>query len=143
MEGYATRLLKHFNWHGVAMVEFKLNHQGEPFLLEVNPRFWGSINQAVQAGVDFPYLLYQLAVDGDVRPVLSYREGVVTRNSLLDICSYIHGMVSKSPTMNPNPYIQFPYFDDIFSIDDPAPIFAAIKSIRRNSNILRNSNPAE
>jgi predicted ATP-grasp superfamily ATP-dependent carboligase len=30
-------------------------------LLEVNPRFWASIQLAVTCGVDFPYLLYRLA----------------------------------------------------------------------------------
>ena len=85
MEKIATDLLKHMNWHGVAMVEFKLDKTNrKPVLIEVNPRFWGSINQAVMSGVDFPYLLYKMAVDGDVKPVLNYKLGVKTRFLLND-----------------------------------------------------------
>ncbi len=128
MEEYATRLLEHFSWHGIAMVEFILSYEGVPFLLEVNPRFWGSINQAVQSGVDFPYLLYQMAVDGDVRPVFSYQEGVVTRNCLLDLCAGFQGFSRRLPFQDRDPHLQFPFHDDIFSLEDPLPFFSAIRS---------------
>ena len=57
------RLLGPLGWHGVAMLEFKQDaaHR-EVFLIEVNGRFWGSLQLAIAAGVDFPYLTYQLAV---------------------------------------------------------------------------------
>ncbi len=57
----ALRLLEELHWHGVAMVEFKASALGEPCLMEINPRFWGSLELAVRAGVDFPYLAFQLA----------------------------------------------------------------------------------
>ncbi len=137
MEELATRLLRHFSWHGIAMVEFKLTSEGNPILLEVNPRFWGSINQAVQAGVDFPYLLYQMAIDGDVRSVLSYQEGVVTRNSILDMCSYIQGIRRKTAQIDLNPHLQIPFHDDIFAVDDPTPFFAAIRAgVRQYDRLL-------
>ncbi len=80
MEEYACRLLTHLKWHGVAMVEFKLDRRtGTPVFLEINPRFWGSLNQAVCAGVDFPRLLYEMAISGDVSPTFNYRVGVRTR----------------------------------------------------------------
>lgn len=135
MENYAIRLLSHFSWHGLAMVEFKLTPEGVPFLLEVNPRIWGSINQAVQSGVDFPYLLYQMAVGGDVKPVLSYREGVVTRNTMLDIFTYVQSITRKKSNFNKNPCLQIPFYDDILTLDDPIPVFRAcemgIKEFRK------------
>ena len=39
----------------------------------------------MDAGIDFPYLLYRLAADGDVEPVFSYREGVRLRWWLGDL----------------------------------------------------------
>ena len=57
-----TRLLSALDWHGPAMVEFRRDPRDGQFkLLEVNPRFWGSLQLAVHAGVDFPYRYYQLA----------------------------------------------------------------------------------
>ena len=80
MEKIAIKLLQYINWHGVAMVEFKLDKRtNKPLLLEVNPRFWGSINQAIVSGVDFPFLLYTMATEGDIKPVLNYKLGVKTR----------------------------------------------------------------
>lgn len=56
----SLKLLRSLKWHGVAMVEFKRNGAGKPMLMEINPRFWGSLELAVRCGVDFPYLAYQL-----------------------------------------------------------------------------------
>jgi predicted ATP-grasp superfamily ATP-dependent carboligase len=80
LENYAEKILTHINWHGVAMVEFKYNEEtDEAWLLEINPRFWGSLSLAVCAGVDFPYLTYRLAVDGGVESCLDYSTGIKSR----------------------------------------------------------------
>ena len=52
---YRRRLLRALGWHGVAMVEFKRERAtGVPFLMEINGRFWGSLQLAIDAGLDFP-----------------------------------------------------------------------------------------
>lgn len=57
----ASRLISALRWTGVAMVEFKrCNIRNQPFLMEINPRFWGSLQLSISAGVDFPWLLYLL-----------------------------------------------------------------------------------
>lgn len=61
------RLLDPLDWHGVAMVEFKVDDAGRAWLIEVNARFWGSLQLAVDAGADFPARLYSLAV-GEPQP---------------------------------------------------------------------------
>lgn len=74
---YGLRMLKALKWHGVAMVEFKKDSRDEMFkLMEINPKFWGSLDLAIASGVNFPYLLYKMATDGDVNPVFSYKVGV-------------------------------------------------------------------
>lgn len=52
----AERLLRAMEWHGPAMVEFRDDGERPPYLMEVNGRFWGSLQLAVSAGVDFPRL---------------------------------------------------------------------------------------
>jgi predicted ATP-grasp superfamily ATP-dependent carboligase len=74
---YGFRLLKALHWHGVAMVEFKKDVRDNQFkLMEINPRFWGSLDLSIASGVDFPYLLYKMAVEGDIKPTFSYRTGL-------------------------------------------------------------------
>jgi len=77
---YASDLLRSMNWHGVAEVEFRVDSRDSiPKLMEINARFWGSMNVAIESGVDFPYLLYLLAMGKRIRPVFNYRFGVKYR----------------------------------------------------------------
>jgi protein-tyrosine-phosphatase/predicted ATP-grasp superfamily ATP-dependent carboligase len=57
----AERLLTALKWHGVAMVEFKMDAKGQYWLMEINPRLWGSLALSIDAGVDFPAGLLQIA----------------------------------------------------------------------------------
>lgn len=80
MKDLGVRLLKALKWYGVAMVEFRRDtNQGKPVLMEINPRFWGSLSLAMAAGVDFPSLLYEMAIKGDVEEILNYKVGVKAR----------------------------------------------------------------
>jgi len=84
---HARSLLDNVRWHGIAMVEFRIAPDGTPFLMEINTRFWGSLQLAVDAGVDFPYLLYQLACGVHLDPVESYKTGTRLRWLLGDLDS--------------------------------------------------------
>ena len=51
---YGKGLLDYLNWHGVAMVEFKKdNLNGKVYLMEINPKFWGSHDLAISSGINF------------------------------------------------------------------------------------------
>lgn len=81
----AQAILDFVGWHGVAMVEFKVAPDGTPYLMEVNGRFWGSLQLAIDAGVDFPWLLFQLATGKDLDAVNAYSIGVRWRWWLGDL----------------------------------------------------------
>jgi len=73
-------LLASIGWYGSANVEFKIDQRDNtPKLMEVNPRLWGSLQLAIASGINVPYLLYQLAVDGDVKPSFEYKTDVKFR----------------------------------------------------------------
>jgi predicted ATP-grasp superfamily ATP-dependent carboligase len=72
-------LLRCLDWDGVAMVEYKLDGYGTPHLMEINGRFWGSLQLAIDAGVDFPRLLVSAALGRPEPPRLEYRVGVRSR----------------------------------------------------------------
>ena len=51
----AKRLLEHFSWRGLAMIEFKIDRStGTPYLMEINGRVWGSLQLAIDAGWTSP-----------------------------------------------------------------------------------------
>ena len=123
----AGHLLSSLKWTGVAHVEFKIDpRDGKPRLLEVNPRFWGSLALAIEAGVDFPYLLFKLAMDGDIEEVREYKEGVMTRWLIPgDLLHFI-----KNPgrfRMRPG-FFDFSIKDDIISLHDPLPTLGRLLS---------------
>jgi predicted ATP-grasp superfamily ATP-dependent carboligase len=76
----SAALLRSLNWRGVAMVEYKVDAAtGTPCLMEINGRFWGSLQLAIDAGVDFPVLLVAAATGQKPRPVHTYRPGIRSR----------------------------------------------------------------
>ncbi len=124
-------LLKSLNWIGVGMVEFKVDpRDGIPKLMEVNPRFWGSLQLAIVSGVDFPHLILKMAKGESFEPVLHYRVGKRCRWLLLgDILHFFN---------NPNRFHLHPsffrFFDpdtsyDIISKDDPLPVLGSAATL--------------
>jgi predicted ATP-grasp superfamily ATP-dependent carboligase len=72
----SIRLLDALKWDGVAMVEYKRDDQtGRHFLMEINPRFWGSLQLAVDSSVDFPWYQYQAIEGEEVTPVTRWEIG--------------------------------------------------------------------
>jgi predicted ATP-grasp superfamily ATP-dependent carboligase len=83
---YAQALLDELRWQGVAMVEFKMDQASQTLkLMEINGRFWGSLQLAIDAGVDFPFLLLQTMADEPMKPIDTYRMGVKSRWFLGDL----------------------------------------------------------
>jgi len=98
LKQYAQQLLDHVHWHGVAMVEFRITPDGQPYLMEVNTRFWGSLQLAIDAGVNFPALLVQheLGIAGEPSTT-EYRKGQRLRWLLGDLDSLYLYLKSAYP----------------------------------------------
>jgi predicted ATP-grasp superfamily ATP-dependent carboligase len=76
----ACELLNSIGWNGVAMLEFKRDRRdGKPKLIEINGRLWGSLQLAIDAGVNFPVMLLRLARGEHVSPTMTYRVGIRNR----------------------------------------------------------------
>ena len=116
----ALRLLKAMGWSGVAMVEFRIDaRDGSLKLMEVNPRFWGALHLSILSGVDFPYLLYRMIMDGDIEPAADYQEGVRCRWLLPgDILWCLN---APKTWQNLREFLRFGTPDDILSLHDPGP----------------------
>ena len=68
--------------------------------MEVNGRFWGSLELAVDAGVDFPFLAFQLArgIRPDAPP--EYQPGVKNRWILGDLDHLLLRLFRSADALN-------------------------------------------
>ena len=124
----AISLLKSLDWIGPAMVEFRIDARtGEPKLMEINPRLWGALHLAIMSGVDFPYLIYKLAVNGDVKPVFKYKTGVRCRWLIPGDMMHFFSNPARF-RLNPG-FFTRTHGDDIISLDDPLPTIGRISSL--------------
>jgi len=133
----AEKLLADAGWSGVAMVEFKRDlRDNRCKLMEVNARFWGSLQLAISAGIDFPYLLYRMATGGINTAPNHYRLDRISRWELGDLDHVIIRMkkehsnlvLPKSAPSKWNTLARFiidffrPNFRlEVFRCDDPRP----------------------
>lgn len=133
LEDYAVKLLESVSFHGIAMVEFKYDEQsGNCWFIECNPRFWGSVGLAINSGVNFPYLLYKMALEGDFEPVMNYKEGVIAEWWLGDKIAMMKNIFSLNGKLSAFLSYQkrIDFLDDFYK-DDPLPFFAWIYLLAR------------
>lgn len=133
------KLLRELDWHGPAMVEFKRDERDGSFkLLEINPRFWGSLALPVHAGVDFPYLYYQLSAGEPIQEVFDY-EGIGCHTIqgelayLKSILTHTHDFAEKPDLLTAignvaASLVQHPNFDYL-DFDDPKPFIRQMLNI--------------
>jgi predicted ATP-grasp superfamily ATP-dependent carboligase len=130
--GKTHTLLQKYSWEGVAMVEYRIDHNGSPFLMEINPRFWGSLQLAIDAGYDFPRaLIYPEQVSGfelnlspqRLRWELGTLDHLLIRYKRKGIMSLLQGLASN----------EFQFFKpdtrgEILRLSDPLPFLAELRN---------------
>lgn len=83
---YAVKLMDKLKWTGIAMIEFKVSLDGVPYLMEVNPRIWGTIPLYIASGIDIPVVAYELFVNKKVdRYSNRFKEGIEMRFLIEDL----------------------------------------------------------
>jgi predicted ATP-grasp superfamily ATP-dependent carboligase len=144
LKTFGLKLLRKLNWQGIAMVEFKRDRKDDQFkLMEVNGRFWGSLQLSIASGVDFPYLLYQLINNKQIKQVKHYNVGTKCRWLLPGDILHLISVLKSNKTIDldlrkPNKLKTikefFRFFEkdlhyDVISLKDPLPIAANIWSL--------------
>jgi len=121
----AIKLLTSMKWTGLAMVEYATDpRDGVLKLLSVNPHVWGSLQLSILAGVDFPYLLYRMALGEEIEPNLSYKTGIKCRWLLPgDLLWYL---ATPGKLKNLSSLVTLNTADDIMSLSDPGPTMGFI-----------------
>ncbi|WP_334013434.1 carboxylate--amine ligase [Alteromonas sp. S167] len=100
MRDFASRILNSVNWHGAAMIEYRVARDGTPHLMEINTRLWGSLQLAIDAGVDFPSLLLDGEDGKELTPITNYKKRIQLRWLLGDLDNLY--LTLKDPVFSPN-----------------------------------------
>jgi len=135
MQSFAAKLLSAVTWTGAAMVEFRVAEDGTPYLIEVNGRFWGSLQLAIDCGVDFPWLLHQSMQGSVAAGPQAYAVGRRLRWLLGDVDSLLIALREGSSSRSTKARALLAFLQsfadpacrqEIFRIGDPHPGFREI-----------------
>jgi predicted ATP-grasp superfamily ATP-dependent carboligase len=139
LTAYADVLVQKLEWEGPIMVEFKVDADTrEPYLMEINGRFWGSLPLSVFAGVDVP-MLYARAVGEGVVPTepVTARAGVRSMHHLGDVRHMLRVLFARDPMRSVlyprrmqalRDFVSFPrgVHNDVWSFGDMKPALMEI-----------------
>jgi len=124
LERGVGRLLRKLGWSGVFQVQFICSPKGEHYLIDLNPRIYGSIALAIAAGLNLPGIWTDLLL-GKRPHVDGYRVGARFRQEDKDArvlakmlmdgerLGVLQGLVPRHATTHA-----------IFSLRDPMPLLA-------------------
>jgi len=72
---YGRKVCEKLKWDGPLMAEFKYSQErDEYYLIELNPKLWGSLDLTIKAGVNVPEILIRLALGEEVKPIKTYKK---------------------------------------------------------------------
>lgn len=134
LRAHAAAIIEALGYEGPLQIEFKRDPGDGTFkLLEINPRFWGTLDFSIRLGMDFPGQVRDLALGRPVRRNLQYPVGARYRfyfpqsaEALLQLAR-VHGWRSTIGIAKG----RRPAFRD-FDPRDPLPdIRRAAKTLRR------------
>ena len=120
-------IMEKIDWYGVVELEYMKDADGKYVFMEINPRFWNSLQLSILAGVDFPWMLYQTATGNEIAEIHRYRPGIRCQWKYPgDIMHFIFNRHRFS--MNPSFFSgrKNNMYDDMASIDDPLPLIGFI-----------------
>ena len=132
----ARRLLAAMRYTGLAEVEFKYDEGDRRFkLLEVNPRAWTWHALCLRAGVDFPYLLWQLA-HGEAVPEIRGQAGIRWLRVSTDLAAaWTEVRRGRLSLTGYAASLRSPIVLSTFALDDPLPSMLGLP--RRARSLLK------
>ena len=83
------KLIRKLNWSGVAHIDLRYDKIAKDFkVIEINPRFWGSIIGSNKVGVNFAYLYCLTSLGIDYNTPEYHFENYATNRGLIKILKY-------------------------------------------------------
>jgi len=134
----AYDLLSHLEWHGLVCIEYIQDATtGEWKFLEINPRVWQSLPEAVRAGADFPYYYWLCARGEPERIDPAYEIGVASHITYGEVSHLLSILRDESPFVERpsfrgtlwdigKSFVTDPHFDYV-RLDDPGLFIEAVR----------------
>lgn len=86
----ADRVLKHLGWVGFCDFDFVVDPRDNAAkLMEINPRFPESMHMGTSVGIDFPKMIFEMAMGLPVAPVLDYPKDRFLRFMIGDLLWFL------------------------------------------------------
>jgi predicted ATP-grasp superfamily ATP-dependent carboligase len=139
---FSRALITKLRFQGIAMVEYKREAAtGDPVLMEVNGRPWGSIQLAIASGIDYPRYVADWYLKGAIPTAeITYAKGITCRRMVGEL-THLENLRHGPPPEWPMPYPKFwsslvkiavPWYpgmryDDLW-LSDPRPGMAGIRN---------------
>ncbi|MCF7875387.1 MAG: ATP-grasp domain-containing protein [Candidatus Omnitrophica bacterium] len=132
----SLKIIKLLNWNGIIGFQYILDKRdGTPKIIDSNPRFWGTVENAILSGVDFPYMLFQKAIGKEVTCCFDYKEGREFRWVLFGELFYL--LQSKNKIKTIADYLSFRKTHCEISLTDIKPHIIHTFSLLRNKREVR------
>ena len=131
------KLLDELKWTGPAMVEFKYNESSDKlYLLEINPRYWGSLPLARHSGLNLPLIHYNILTGKENTLEKDYIKGIKVKFFITDFLAAMKEISRKKRYILQTMHYLKEFFDlklkwGLWMLRDPLP------SIRYLINHLR------
>lgn len=108
------KVVERFNWDGIVHIDLRYDQTDQQVkIIELNPRFWGSVSASMFAGVNFPYLACLSSLKRDI-PVINTRQIRVVRTGAAIKMIFKRVFSKQKDLFFDNSYLEF-------TIKDPIP----------------------
>ncbi|EKE02488.1 MAG: ATP-grasp enzyme-like protein [uncultured bacterium] len=95
LKEWAIKFTQASCWNGIAMLEFKYDRSNDTFyFMEVNPRFWGTVELAIRNNIDFPYLYFKW-LNSDINDSIVHTSDKLLKLKFIsdDICAFTNSIL--------------------------------------------------
>lgn len=121
---HGVRVAERLRYTGVAMFEYLVDEATrEHWLMEINPRYWGTSSHEFDCGVEYPWMQYCLLHGLPFEEHPKYPAGLKSRWIVGDVISWLKSRrVAEDRSKNLQRYLDFD--DDFYmdlKLDDPMP----------------------
>jgi predicted ATP-grasp superfamily ATP-dependent carboligase len=122
---YAIAALEALNWHGMFNTDWICDDKGVPHLIDINGRLSGAVAVPYEAGMDLPWIWYQVSIGAPDIQAEDARPDVIVRWILGDaiaLVEHLAGGKLREALRIPVPRMGCRHDD--FQLSDPLPFFA-------------------